>query len=389
MRRAMRTMWVWGLLAAAAAGCAVPSDASDELDTKAGIAEGTREAYAILHYLDEPGHDTYQALTGEAHLSSKAATAISKYVLGPNWQVGPAAKKPVNAPKDPAPKIIATMNELGAIPGVTLAAEQQLLGYLQSKGLVPDHAVDGVPLSNAEAKAILALVNMATLHALRYDVKLGPYAAADLVAARPFAAIEQLRKITSVTTSHVVKLRDFTASDAAADFVASGPSTPADFWQLKVVELPVNGAVTKAATAAGDGNYYLVPKRYKADPAALKAAFANQDAHDHLMGDLLLEPLNQAWTGHTTATATPVTQPGAFDALMAAMFDGWSPQEIADRPDLIRPLVASLFKGVTVTSATRIVRLHWDNADDTRMEGIGIIDLASGEMRVLSVDFPA
>src|SRR5258705_6662978 len=82
-RRLMRTMWAWGLLAVAAVGCAVPSDdASDELDTKAGIAEGTREAYAILHFLETPTHDNYGYLINEVHMPSKAATGISKYVLG-------------------------------------------------------------------------------------------------------------------------------------------------------------------------------------------------------------------------------------------------------------------------------------------------------------------
>src|SRR5438067_353353 len=108
----MNTQWVWGMLAAAAMGCAPAEQAGSD-------------SYAVVHYLDIATNDTYTSLTMQAHLGDKPAKAISKYVLGADWQYGPPLKKPVNEPASPPAKVIKTIAELSAISGVTAADEQK------------------------------------------------------------------------------------------------------------------------------------------------------------------------------------------------------------------------------------------------------------------------
>ncbi len=384
----MKHMWVLGVVGALSAAACAPGDdiGNEDDDLKTSIGADSPAAYGIVHYLNQSGH--YQTLVGPVGLAPKAAEAIAKHIFGLEWNAG----MKVAVSKDhPTPQSdddpLDDFAELTKIPGVTSSALLKLRDYVKAHVGLPQHVVDWVALTDVEAKAMLDFVNGASSHAIRFDAALGPYATAAIVGARPFTKVEQLHDLADVTAKSVTKLRDFTAVAAAPDFVASGPAKPADFWQLKVTQLPVSAVVTQAAGAAGDGNYFIVPARYHADPAALKAALAQQDAHDHLAGDLLFQPLGQDWAGHATASATPVSQATAFDKLVAAMFGGWNQDEIGDRPDHIRPLVASLFKGASPNAV--VLLLHWDNADDTNMEGIAVVDPASGEMRVLAVDFPA
>jgi len=375
-------------------GCSAANEPAPADDTDSAgmgvIAEDSPEAWGLIHFLNAPGNATYASLHTMVGVTAKPATNIAKHVLGAEWQGGkiPLDQAAADPTADDDP--IDTIAELDAISYVGPKTLAKLVTYVQSIGGVPAHLVEGVPLSKAEADAILDLVNHASQAELDDKVPLDARAAAHIVSERPIASVEALGHVAYVGKLAIERLRDYTAESTAPDFAADGPSTPADFWQLSVESLPMSEAVKAAASAAEEGNYLARPGRYLVDPTELEAVLADPTRLEHFAFDLLFEPGNVDWADHWTAKGTPIAADAALDTFLGAMFDGWSPEEIGDRPKALQPLVRSLFKGDGFDPASVLVlQLHWDNADDTRFEGLAVMNTTTGEVRVLSFDFPA
>ncbi|MBI5507518.1 MAG: helix-hairpin-helix domain-containing protein [Deltaproteobacteria bacterium] len=76
-------------------------------------------------------------------------------------------------------------------------------------GTAQDVTVEGVTLTGAEVTAILDLCNTATETVLDVDVGLDSRAAANIVAARPIATIEELAAVAYVGTAAMTKLKTY------------------------------------------------------------------------------------------------------------------------------------------------------------------------------------
>jgi DNA uptake protein ComE-like DNA-binding protein len=371
-------------LALVIGGCSVASDGSDTEDTTASvIAENSRQAYGVLHFLNS-ADATYPVLRNEVGLTATAAKNIAQHTKGAEWQGGKIASKGVDPAADDDP--LGSVAELDAIPGVGSATMKKLVSYATVQGLIPDVLADGVPLTNDEATDIVDVANTASLADLK-GAGLQSTAASSLVAARPYDTIDEVAAAPHIGKVAITHLHELAQAVNAPAFGASGPATKAAFYQLSVDRLPVSQAVTDIASGAAEGNFIVVPGRYSLPPSTLKQIVQTPDRLQHFAFDLLFITTGTDWASGLTATATPIATPGAFDSLRAKLFDGWGPDEIGQKDQPFKTLVNSMvkdFKG----SSVQLYLLHWDNSDDTRFEGLAAVNTTTGEVRVLSVDFP-
>lgn len=185
--------------------CASPSDAPSTSDLaladgKAVIAEGSPEALGVLAMLNDPS-TTMTALDVHAALDKRAAEGILAHRDGPTAS---------NADDNP----FGTVQELDDVKYVGDAALAQVLAYATAEGWVAvddDYygTIEGVSFTRDEAAAIVDLVNTADLETLDDDVALDSRAANNLVAGRPFAALEDVARVSYVGTSALSDLKEW------------------------------------------------------------------------------------------------------------------------------------------------------------------------------------
>ena len=209
MRNALKLRLLWPAAAAAfcvpacvAGGPDAPTefDESETAEIGALLTEGSPEALGVLGFLNGP-EATLTRLDKEIGLDGRAAKGIVAHVAGADGKRGTADDDPFG-----------TIAELDAVKYVGPATIAKLLAWVASHGGVPDLVVESVPLTKAQAAAILAVANQATLAELDVDAGLDSRAAKKIVAARPIADMGALAKIAYVGTKAIQQLRDFAAS---------------------------------------------------------------------------------------------------------------------------------------------------------------------------------
>jgi hypothetical protein len=208
---------------ALAAGCAPAGD--EETGSLARpIAEGSLDAIGLLTFLNGPSA-TFELLDGPVGLDSRAARNIARHVDGADQ---------VRGTKDD--DRLDTLAELDAIPYVGATAMDKILAYARAQGLVPDLVVEGVPLLRAQADAIVAVANRATLAQLDIDAALDSRAAQAIVAARPIADVNALAALPYVGGAAIAHLRDyapkFQPPACALSIVAAARTDAADATEL-------------------------------------------------------------------------------------------------------------------------------------------------------------
>ena len=382
------------LVAISATACAPQGSNLEDLEeaerTEHGLAEGSLEAWGVMNFLNDPpedgvawpGNAAFDTLRGTVGLSNKAATNIAKHVRGAEWKGGK------NPTEDDDP--IDSIAELDAIPGVGPATMKKLLAYVKSIGGVPDHLVEGVPLTSWQAEQILDEVNSGALDELRYDVGLGPHASNAIIASRPIESVAALGEVSYVNKKSLEKLRAFAIENAVPAFDGEGPATAADFWQLEAERLPVSDDLKNAASKVSAGDYGLGPALFYVEPTELAAVMADPERQSHLAFDLLFDTLfppgpgntwqNPHWSGGMTATT-----PG--QAIEALAFEiGISDLPAEEQAEAMKTLgvpVDSLIAGAGAPGLGVYV-LTYDEDSDVWFDGICLIDFESGEIRVLS-----
>lgn len=168
----------------------------DDLGAHEGaVADGSAEAIGVLRFLNSPAADV-ATLDVAAALDVRAARNIVAHVRGPDGLLGTGDDD-----------LLDSIAELDAIPQVGPATIARLVAYVDSIGGIPTLHVEGVHLTAAEAAAIVAAANGATLTELDVDAALDVRAARNLVDRRPHADLHAVAAVAYVGTSALEKLR--------------------------------------------------------------------------------------------------------------------------------------------------------------------------------------
>ncbi len=110
-------------------------------------------------------------------------------------------------------------DEIAAYSYFGASAAADLLSFVQADGScgAPELVVEGIPLSDSDAAAILEVADNATEAQLDDDAGLDSRAAANIVAERPFADVEILAEVSYVGATVIQALLDYSALWVPAD----------------------------------------------------------------------------------------------------------------------------------------------------------------------------
>jgi len=338
------------LLAACAASPAIGADQGD-------LAEGSPDAIGVLELVNSAA-TTEPVLDVDVGLDSRAAKNI-------------VAARP-----------FATIAALDAVPYVGPSALAKLQAYVEAHGLVPDQTVEGVPLSDAQAAAIVAVANEATQSQLDVDAALDSRAAAAIVAARPFADISAVAAAKYVGKAAIEHLRDWAPLFqpppcylALADSIDDSASS---LDQLLVL-----------ATTVDQPAYEVIAVHITGCPAALDPA--NQPA---LIAAVQARvPWGYAPDTNVPFHIVPVAAGdsdyasdlgGAANAIQSRVDDGtWVPSSSPDGAALYAQL-ASLVAALTPGGTAVVDELRIDlEADECSQRAVAVIDLRTLEIRIV------
>lgn len=213
------------ILAALATGCAAPPasegpDVPDDTGTL-GASLSETEAACMLSVASDCAYDLHFFDVTLAW-DRRAAEALLNHRAGPDGWCGSADDTPLDS-----------IETLDALPQLGDVALTSLRDFVVSIGCATPEAwvvVDGVPFSEAQAAATVALADSASIDALREQVGISTAAAANIVADRPFdlgdlrAGIERLAQVPMVGPATLERLRQA----ATPVIIACGvPSTTA------------------------------------------------------------------------------------------------------------------------------------------------------------------
>lgn len=172
--------------------------ADDGLGTSEdAVYEGTPEAVGVLRFLNGPDADV-ATLDVDAALDVRAARNIVAHVRGADGVLGTADDD-----------LLADLAELDAIAQVGPATIDRILAFVESIGGVPRIEVEGVLLTDADAAAMVAVANLASLVQLDEGAALDSRAASNIVAARPIADVAGLAAVPYVGASALDRLRRY------------------------------------------------------------------------------------------------------------------------------------------------------------------------------------
>jgi hypothetical protein len=259
--------------AAAVAACAERADGVDST-AEGVIAAGSLEEYSVLRFLNGPDA-TVDVLDVDAALDARAARNIVGHVRGADRVLGTADDD-----------LLDSVYELDAVPYVGATALDHLLTYVDSIGGVATMTIEGVPLTDAQAAAILEVANGATAAEIDVDAALDVRAANAIVAARPIGGMGALAAVAYVGRVAIEKLRDYATlwtpppappaatCDGTATLAPRASADAADFTRLLEIattsDWPYAEVIALQATectdVAGD------PTAADAVAAALRAA---------------------------------------------------------------------------------------------------------------------
>lgn len=209
----------------------------DGLDARAGeVREGTAEAIGLLRFLNGPQADL-ETLDVAAGLDARAARNIVAHVRGADGDLG-----------TPDDDLLDSVAELDAIPQVGPATIAKLVAYVDSIGGVPRIEVEGVRMTEAEARSIVAAANGATLVELDDAAALDARAARGLVDTRPHADVFAVARVAYVGTAALEKLRVWAPGWSPPDGATCVPALRAGMRACVEVQV-ADGATTDEAIA--------------------------------------------------------------------------------------------------------------------------------------------
>jgi hypothetical protein len=185
----------------------------DGLETSTGeVREGSAEATGVLRFLNGPLADV-DTLDVAAGLDARAARNIVAHVRGGDGALGTADDD-----------LLASLAELDAITYVGPATIEKLLVYVDSIGGVPRLEVEGVRLTEAEARAITRAANGALLAELDDDAGLDARAARGITETRPHADVQAVARVAYVGAAALEKLRVWAPGWSGPEAVACVPA---------------------------------------------------------------------------------------------------------------------------------------------------------------------
>lgn len=199
------------------AACGPDGDPAAEGDAAVRLEEGSPDAIGVLAMLNDAS-TTVAVLDIDAKLDSRAAKNLIAHRDG----------------GDP----FGSVAEVDAVPWVGDATLDLLVDFARAGGWVPADedfygVIEGVELTVDQAAAIVHVANTASFDVLDVDVGLDSRAATNLVAQRPFDAVEEVAAV-----SYVGK----TALQALADWgMAHPPAGITEADALAALEVAVEG----------------------------------------------------------------------------------------------------------------------------------------------------
>ena len=199
------------------AGCASEPDTGSWSETplsdhQAALKEHTPEAISVLAWLN--GLDaTFDVLDNAVGLYSNTARNIVAHVRGPDGALGTRDDNPLD-----------TIAELDAISRVGPRAMARILDYVEAIGGIRVEDVEGHTLTQAQVDRILEIVNHFSRDALDFEIGLDKRAANNLVASRPFEAMDQIAEVSYVGPAAILQLREYAdrRRPGAEDIVVEG-----------------------------------------------------------------------------------------------------------------------------------------------------------------------
>ncbi|MBP8811613.1 MAG: hypothetical protein KBG48_34675 [Kofleriaceae bacterium] len=228
--------WLAALFLVPWFGCA--DDGLDDAD--GALRDGSAEAVGVLRFLNSPAADV-ATLDDGAALDARAARNIVGHVRGPDSLLGTGDDD-----------LLETMAELDAIPQVGPATIARLLTYVESIGGVPRIQIEGVWLTAAEAAAIVAAANGASLAELDDDAGLDARAARGLVERRPHADLAAVAAVPYVATAALERLRRWAPTWSAPTEVTCHPGLRAGMRACVEAQVADGASLADAELACGD-----------------------------------------------------------------------------------------------------------------------------------------
>lgn len=178
----------------------VVDDDPEQGSAKGLIAEGSAEALGVLAFLNSAGA-TLETLTSQAGVTRRAATNIVAHVRGPDSRLGTRDDDPFD-----------TISELDAVAYVGPVTLEKLRAHVAGLGSVPSVVIEGVALTEAQARAVLLFANQGTMEQIDGAARLDTRAAQAIIEARPIGSLEQLAALPYVARGAIENLRDFASS---------------------------------------------------------------------------------------------------------------------------------------------------------------------------------
>jgi hypothetical protein len=214
-----------------------PIDEAD-LDAEARIIEdGTPEAAGVLDFVNS-GRTTFVTLDEEVGLDARAARNVIAHRDGKDQTFGTADDD-----------LFDSIDELDGIAYVGDAALAALLQSARELGWISSDEgvygmVEGVELTRAEAAAMVAIANTATLTRLDDEIGLDARAAKGIVDNRPYPSVEGVAAVPYVGKNALTRLRDF-AAENPVEMLSGAPAEAQlaalvpDLWHMSESDYPL------------------------------------------------------------------------------------------------------------------------------------------------------
>jgi len=286
-----------------------------------------------------------------------------------------------------------TCEEIAAYAYFGAGSAQALFDYVAADPSCgePDLVVEGVPLTQDEAAAILAVANGATETQLDDDAGLDARAAANIVEARPLATVYELADISYVGPTAIGQLRDYAGTWEAPEEEEPVEEPPAECGTIQLTAL-ANQDVTdfarlmELATMADWPAYELESFQASGCPTFMDAA-ATQD---EMLGAIWSEtfwyalddmPANMVENGAWTTGGTSFQ--AALDRALLVLseyvdYGDWDPDSSPEGAALYarrQELVDSLSAGA-VADPSGYMEIHLGiDASECSEEAVALIDL--------------
>jgi hypothetical protein len=230
--------WIGGL---GAVGCDSPPGTDESFATQSPFAEGTREARAVVAFVNDPATDS-ERLKAAGVTQTATANRVLARRNGKDGTPGTADDLPFD-----------TLASVDAVKGVGPATLRSLSTFAVARGFGNERGFyAGVYLTERQADRVLELVNVASIDELDAETSVDSRALDNIEAARPILSLAELTGISRVKATALRLLRERADAELGAPTCSAEQTCEAGLFCTGFEEFG-SGRCVKTADLPGEG----------------------------------------------------------------------------------------------------------------------------------------